>query len=82
MQRVSDIGKERVPSRQPSLEQEASLVINDSAKFEDRWVYLKTVRSTEKGVRSKCVWTKGLPKVIYLPVAHGEGKFLVREKKF
>ncbi len=49
--------------------QESSLVINDSNKFEDRWVYLKSAKS-------KCVWTKGLPGVIYLPVAHGEGKFI------
>lgn len=54
-----------------ALKQEASLIINDSAKFEDRWVYLK------KG-GSKCVWTKDLPEVIYLPVAHGEGKFIGR----
>ncbi|MCK9603099.1 MAG: phosphoribosylformylglycinamidine synthase I [Candidatus Omnitrophica bacterium] len=55
-----------------ALAQEASLIINDSAKFEDRWVYLKT--------QGKCVWTKNLPDVIYLPVAHGEGKFIVGDK--
>jgi phosphoribosylformylglycinamidine synthase I len=53
------------------LIQEASLIINDSGKFEDRWVYLKT---------QKCVWTKGLPEIIYLPVAHGEGKFITKDK--
>lgn len=55
------------------LAQEASLIINDSAKFEDRWVYLKSA------VR-KCIWTKGLPEIIYLPVAHGEGKFITKDK--
>lgn len=55
------------------FKQEASLIINDSGKFEDRWVYLK---SSQK----KCVWTKDLPEVIYLPVAHGEGKFVVQDK--
>lgn len=55
------------------LTQEASLTINDSAKFEDRWVYLRTKGSKLKVKR--CVWTKGLPDIIYLPVAHGEGKF-------
>jgi len=49
--------------------QEATLTLNDSAKFEDRWVYLKTAESV-------CVWSAGLPDKIYLPVAHAEGKFL------
>jgi phosphoribosylformylglycinamidine synthase subunit PurQ / glutaminase len=55
-------------------DQQTSLIINDSGKFEDRWVYLKSPGS-------KCVWTKGLPKVIYLPVAHGEGKFVAKDKE-
>jgi phosphoribosylformylglycinamidine synthase len=25
------------------------------------------------------VWTKGLPEIIYLPVAHGEGKFIAQD---
>jgi len=54
--------------------QSASLIINDSGKFESRWVYLKPGGSN-------CVWTKGLKKVIYLPVAHGEGKFVVADKQ-
>jgi phosphoribosylformylglycinamidine (FGAM) synthase-like amidotransferase family enzyme len=60
-----------------ALSQEASLIINDSAKFEDRWVYLRSKKG--KGKREKCVWTQGLPEVIYLPVAHGEGKFVVQD---
>jgi phosphoribosylformylglycinamidine synthase subunit PurQ / glutaminase len=55
------------------LKQEASLIINDSAKFESRWVYLKP--------SGKCVWTKGIKNIIYLPVAHGEGKFVVGDKQ-
>ncbi|MDD5129799.1 MAG: phosphoribosylformylglycinamidine synthase I [Candidatus Omnitrophica bacterium] len=54
------------------LNQETSLILNDSAKFEARWVYLKP--------GGRCVWTKGLKKIIYLPVAHGEGKFVVQDK--
>lgn len=54
-----------------NLSQEVSLIINDSGKFEDRWVYLKN---------QKCIWTKNLPEIIYLPVAHGEGKFVVKDK--
>ena len=55
-----------------NLNQTTSLIINDSGKFEDRWVYLK--------LSGKSVWTKGLEKIIYLPVAHGEGKFVTQDK--
>lgn len=51
---------------------EATLTLNDSDKFEDRWVYLK--RS------AKCAWTQGLPEIITLPVAHGEGKFIPQDE--
>jgi phosphoribosylformylglycinamidine synthase len=54
------------------LKQNTSLIINDSGKFEARWVYLKPA--------GKCAWTKGLKKIIYLPVAHGEGKFITEDK--
>jgi len=53
--------------------QEATLFYNDSAKFEARWVHLK--------VESRCVWIRDMPGQIYLPVAHGEGKFIPRDKK-
>ncbi len=59
------------------FEQETSLIINDSGKFEDRWVYLRRQKTEDR--RQKCVWTKDLPAVIYLPVAHGEGKFIVKD---
>jgi phosphoribosylformylglycinamidine synthase len=62
-----------------SFKQEATLMINDSAKFEDRWTYLKTQNSKLKTQR--CVWTKNLPEIIYLPVAHAEGKFIVKDKR-
>lgn len=51
-----------------------TLTYNDSGKFEDRWVYLKS--ETEK-----CIWTKGLAEIIYLPVAHGEGKFIPEDNE-
>jgi len=54
------------------LRQNTSLIINDSGKFEARWVYLKP--------QGKCAWTKDLNKIIYLPVAHGEGKFVTEDK--
>lgn len=49
--------------------QEATLFHNDSGKFEARWVHLKV-----EGRKSP--WLSGLPSKIYLPVAHGEGKFI------
>ncbi|MBU1998931.1 MAG: phosphoribosylformylglycinamidine synthase I [Candidatus Omnitrophota bacterium] len=55
--------------------QEASLILNDSDKFEARWVYLRT-RGQESRAKN-CVWVKEIPEIIYLPVAHGEGKFVV-----
>ena len=52
------------------FQQTAALTFNDSNKFEDRWVYLKSKSK-------KCIFTKGIDsKIIYLPVAHGEGKFV------
>ena len=61
------------------LEQEVTLTINDSAKFEDRWVYLR-ITNHESRI-TNCVWTKGLPETIYLPIAHGEGKFMAKDKE-
>ncbi len=54
--------------------QVVTLTFNDSGKFEDRWVYLKNNSK-------KCLFTKGLEKIIYLPIAHGEGKFIPQEKR-
>ncbi len=62
------------------LEQEVTLTINDLAKFEDRWVYLRSPQSTVHSPQNKCIWTQGLPEVVYLPVAHGEGKFMAKDK--
>jgi phosphoribosylformylglycinamidine synthase I len=63
-----------------NLTQEATLTLNDSAKFEDRWVYLKSQSHQVTTPHAKCIWTKELPGIIYLPVAHGEGKFITRDK--
>ena len=53
-------------------EQEVTLTFNDSGRFEDRWVHLRANQM------SKCVFTKGIES-IYLPVRHGEGKFVVKD---
>lgn len=55
-------------------DKEATLTINDSAKFEDRWIYLSKHKD-------KCIWTQGIKETIYLPVAHAEGKFVPRDKE-
>ena len=31
--------------------------------------------------KSPCIFTKGLPEEIDLPIAHGEGKFIIEDKK-
>ncbi len=46
-----------------------TLGTNDSGKFECRWVHLKVNRD------SRCVFTRSMDS-LYLPVAHGEGKFI------
>ncbi|MFC1692345.1 phosphoribosylformylglycinamidine synthase I [Candidatus Latescibacterota bacterium] len=48
-----------------------TLTLNDSAKFEDRWVHLASETD------AKCVFTRNMKPVIELPVANGEGKFIV-----
>jgi len=62
------------------FEQEASLITNDSAKFEDRWVYLRKFQFSDSKIQNKCIWTKDTAEIIYLPVAHAEGKFVVKDK--
>ena len=52
------------------LNQTVTLTHNDSGRFQDRWTYLKVDPD------SPCVFTRGINKGIYLPVRHGEGKFL------
>ena len=59
-----------LPGFDVGFKQEVTLTLNDSGKFEDRWVYLKPDGD------SKCVFSQGISS-LYLPVRHGEGKFLV-----
>jgi phosphoribosylformylglycinamidine synthase len=58
---------------QEYTQQHATLTFNDSGRFEDRWVYLKINRG------SPCIFTRGMD-TIYLPVRHGEGKFVVKDE--
>lgn len=52
--------------------QTVTLTYNDSGRFEDRWVYLKV------NPHAPCIFTRGLAG-LYLPVRHGEGKFLAQD---
>jgi phosphoribosylformylglycinamidine synthase len=61
------------------FEQISTLSYNDSDKFECRWVYLKTEKNIKN--ESNCFYTKNLPNIVSLPIAHGEGKFIVNDKK-
>ncbi len=57
----------------PALErgrQEMALGKNSSSRFECRWIHL---RLENKG---KCIFTKDMPEMLRLPVAHGEGKVI------
>jgi phosphoribosylformylglycinamidine synthase len=60
-----------------SFSQTTTLTFNDSDKFECRWVYLKA-QENGAGKRTS-LWVRGLPHIIPLPVAHGEGKFVAAD---
>ncbi|MBK9945345.1 MAG: phosphoribosylformylglycinamidine synthase I [Kouleothrix sp.] len=53
--------------------QQATLADNASGRFECRWVYLCAEPA------SRCVFTVGFDRPIEVPVAHGEGRFVVRD---
>jgi phosphoribosylformylglycinamidine synthase subunit PurQ / glutaminase len=56
---------------------EASLAANIPQGFKCEWVYLKNEN------RGKCIFTSKIPagKVIRMPIAHGEGRFLFPKEK-
>lgn len=49
---------------------EMALGKNDSSHFECRWSHIRMENN------GKCVFTKGIPEHVRLPVAHGEGKVI------
>ncbi|MHC4680902.1 MAG: phosphoribosylformylglycinamidine synthase subunit PurQ, partial [Planctomycetota bacterium] len=53
-------------------QEEVTITYNDSAKFEDRWVYLAPQTD-------RCVFIEP-GRQIYLPIAHGEGKVVVKDE--
>jgi phosphoribosylformylglycinamidine synthase I len=61
-------------SLEPNLVQRASLTLNNTGRYEDRWVTL------EFDSESPCIWTKGIQR-IECPVRHGEGRFVMPTEK-
>jgi phosphoribosylformylglycinamidine synthase len=59
-----------LPNTGGSGSPQASLIHNNSGRFEDRWVRV------DFDPDSPCVWTRGL-RTMDLPVRHGEGRFVV-----
>lgn len=57
-------------SLEPDLVQRASLTLNNTGRYEDRWVTL------EFDPESPCIWTKNIQR-IECPVRHGEGRFVM-----
>ncbi len=51
----------------------AALAINESSKYECRWVHIKNEN------RENCVFTKNIEKnkELFMPVAHAEGRFMI-----
>ena len=52
------------------LTQTTTLTHNECGRFQDRWTYLKVDPD------SSCIYTKGIGRGIYLPIRHGEGRFV------
>ena len=61
-------------ANEPDFIQRASLTLNDSGRYEDRWVTL------EFNQDSNCIWTKGMTQ-IDCPVRHGEGKYVMPDRE-
>ena len=55
-----------------SNEPQAALMINSSNRFECRWTYLKKEKDS--------IFTREVPEIITLPVAHAEGRFVAPQK--
>jgi phosphoribosylformylglycinamidine synthase subunit PurQ / glutaminase len=66
------VGLDKALAQETGFVQNATLTYNDSGRFEDRWCHLAV------DLGSKCIWTQGVER-IYLPIRHGEGKFIPRD---
>ncbi|TET25073.1 MAG: phosphoribosylformylglycinamidine synthase I [Candidatus Cloacimonadota bacterium] len=63
-----------LPSLDGTTEQTVSLTFNDSARYEDRWVHLRKCSN-------KSVFINDTDGLLYMPIAHAEGKFIVKNQK-
>ena len=70
--------------RKDTWEQSVALTDNISGRFCDRWVGMQAEPA------SRCIWTRGIEESIspadredvwMFPVAHGEGRFICRDKE-
>lgn len=52
-----------------------ALVKNEQGHFIDRWI------NVQRDEQSPCIWTKNLPKDFFLPIRHGEGRFVCQDEK-
>lgn len=59
-----------LPESRGENTQSLTIACNDSGRFECRWIYLRTNKT------SPCIFTRGID-LMYLPVAHGEGKVVI-----
>jgi len=53
---------------------DVTLTYNEQGRFECRWVYLKI------NSHSQCLFTQGIGDLMYVPVAHGEGRVMARDE--
>lgn len=60
--------------RAQRAQREVTLTYNENGRFECRWVWL------QPDPHSPSLFTQGLDEPIYCPVAHGEGRLLVRDE--
>ncbi len=63
-----------LPNISGRIEQEVTLTKNDSGKFEDRWCYCRVIDG------NKTPFLDGID-IIHLPVRHGEGKLIIKDRK-
>ncbi|KXA93087.1 hypothetical protein AKJ65_06685 [candidate division MSBL1 archaeon SCGC-AAA259E19] len=59
-----------------SRRSKAALAINESAKYECRWIHVKPEN------RGSCIFTRGIEKDnLFMPVAHNEGRFILQKEE-
>ena len=63
-----------LPNTNGNFEQEVTLTRNNSAKYEDRWVYLK------KNPKCETPFLKDID-IMPCPVRHGEGKLIIKNEE-